>query len=74
MVWGDLGGLGAFWDASTDPEKINYMPVCRNLAGNKMGQKYDGRLVKFSTSEDRMTFCLFCFSMFRTLIYTKVFF
>ena len=48
-----------------------YLP---NLAGNQMGQTYDGLSVKFPTSEDKIKFCLICSSMIRTLFQRKVIF
>ena len=50
---------------------VNHMPICLNLTGMQMRQNHDGPLDKFSTSEDKMKFCLLCFSIFRTLIQTK---
>ena len=38
--------VGMLGDVSTDPESINHMPICWNLAGNQLGQNYDGLLVK----------------------------
>ena len=51
---GGGGGGGERAVVSTAPERINHMPICRT--GNQMGQIYDG--LKFSTSEDKMKFCL----------------
>ena len=44
-------GLGGFilfyffvwviWGVLTNPERINHMPICCNLAGNQIGQNYD---------------------------------
>ena len=64
--------MGCFHGPRTD-KSYAYLP---NLAGNQMGQNYDGLLVilKFSASEDKMKFCLLCFSLFRTLIQRKGFF
>ena len=33
-----------FWGVSMDPERINHIPICWNLAGNQIGQNYDGLL------------------------------
>ena len=42
-----------FWcvlgDVSTDPERINHMPICRNLAGNQKEQNMVDFSLKFST-------------------------
>ena len=53
------------------PRKDKSYAYLPSLAGNQMGQNYDGLLVKFSTSEDKKKFCLLCLSMFRTLIQRK---
>ena len=54
--------LWVFWGVSTDPERF---------AGTQREIKWDKIMSKFSTPEDKMKFCLFCFSTFRTLIQTK---
>ena len=41
LIW-CVGVLGV----SIHPERINHMPICRNLVGNQMGQNYGGLLVK----------------------------
>ena len=50
-----LGGFsvvcGYFGGVSNDPKRIHHMPICWNLAGNQMGQNYDGHL--FSSSSQR---------------------
>ena len=60
MFWGCFNG-------SRKDKSYAYLP---NLAGNQMGQNYDKLKLKFSTSEDKLEFCLLSLSMFRTLIHT----
>ena len=45
-----LGGFsvvcGCSGRVSMDPERVNHMPFCWNLAGNQMEQNHDGHLVQ----------------------------
>ena len=47
MVWVVLVLLvSVLGGVSTDPERINHVPICWNLPGNQIGQNYGGLLVK----------------------------
>ena len=57
--------LWVFWGCFNGPRKDKSYAYLPKLAGNQMGQNYDGL---FSASEVRMKFYLLCLSMFRTQI------
>ena len=67
LVW-FVGVLGCFNGPRKD-KSYTYLPEPSGIShGTKLRRTFS---LKFSTSEVKTKFCLFCFSMFRTLIQKK---